>query len=128
MVTAAYHISSPGTGIYNVGNDFRWDLWTKKPWPTTAESRTVITAVVRDYVHDWKRQPTFSKEGTEYEVKLREGEWPLSVWFPKKYAVDFVTDHERFQFRGRRSVASHLLSLSNSALNNDSQIRVSSGA
>jgi len=119
MVTTPYHISSPDTGIYNIGNHFQWDLWTKKPWPTTAESRTAITTVVRDYVHDWERQPTFSKEGTEYEVKIREGEWPLNVWFPKKYAVDFVTDHEKFQFRGKRLVASHFLPFSNLALNND---------
>jgi len=116
MVTTPYHISSPYTGIYNIGNHFQWDLWTKKPWPTTAESRRAITTVVRDYVRDWERQPTFSKEGTEYEVKIREGKWPLNVWFPKKYAVDFVTDHEKFQFLGKRSVASHF---SNLALNID---------
>ncbi|KAF9528932.1 hypothetical protein CPB83DRAFT_893901 [Crepidotus variabilis] len=104
MTTTPYHISSPGTGIYNIANDAQWDLWTEKPVPSSAESRVVITSVVRDYVRGWKPRPSFTEEGTEYEVKLREGEWPRYTWFPLEYAVDFATDYDKFQFRGRRFI------------------------
>lgn len=97
MISTQYHISSPGTGMYNVHNEWWWDFWTPTPFPSVAESRSLMTTLIRGYVKSWTKRPTFSDRGSEYEVQVREGEWPNFIWFSKGLAVDFVTDSDKFQ-------------------------------
>ena len=83
--------------MYNIHNEWGWDFWTPAPFPSVPESRSLMTALLRDYVKSRTKQPTFSDRGSEYEVQVREGEWPNFIWFSKALAVDFVTDSDKFQ-------------------------------
>ncbi|KDQ20882.1 hypothetical protein BOTBODRAFT_169589 [Botryobasidium botryosum FD-172 SS1] len=99
MVYTRFHLSSPEAGTYNLENEYRWDLSPAPlPFPTTTESRKIIYSLVREHENTWTKKPIFSEAGTEYQVTLREGEWPSFFWCSKeRRAIDFVTNYTLYQ-------------------------------
>lgn len=104
MVFTRYHLSSPGNGVYNIENDYWWDL-SPSVFPSTPEVRSLANDMIREHESRWKPKPTFSDNAVEYEVELRVGGWPHWAWFPHEFAVDFPTDYEKFRGGLNRWVA-----------------------
>jgi len=74
--------------------------------PTAIESknsvvRSAINGMLDQHEKTWQSTPTFSSFGIEYAVTLREGV-RSGLWFPQRFAVDFLTDRSKLLERGRR--------------------------
>ena len=85
-------MSTMDHGVYAIDNDAWWDLPPPSS-PTAVDVRLTINSILSRRGREWNQRPTFSKQGREYVVELRDGLFPHWVWFPKQFAVDYVADY-----------------------------------
>jgi hypothetical protein len=103
IVYSHHSVVGPGSGLFAFerGENHLIDLS-----PTAIESknsavRSAINGMLDQHEKSWKSAPTFSSLGVEYAVTLREGV-RNGLWFPQRFAVDFLTDRSKLLERGRR--------------------------
>lgn len=104
LVYSRHYISTPGRGVYTVerGEDQLVDLASSGAEQRNSVVRSSINAMLDRYEEEWKHVPTFSATGVQYAVELREGVWDGFLWFPQRFAVDFLIDHSKIAAYGRR--------------------------
>ncbi|KAL4266174.1 hypothetical protein AB1N83_000552 [Pleurotus pulmonarius] len=103
IVHSRIHFSSISSGVFATENPGHWLAVSAVNVPsssTTSDSsldplRSNLTTVFAEHAGDWVSRPTFSEEGKEYIVQLREGEWKGWLWFPKQYAVHYTADRSK---------------------------------
>jgi hypothetical protein len=104
LVPSRFHLASPGRGVYSLENELKWDLSSPMS-PAGGDGRAAINTMLDQRGQEWKQTSTFSKEGREYVVELREGLFPEFLWFPKHFAVDFIPDYTQTPRAGKRYIS-----------------------
>lgn len=104
IVHSRIHFSSISSGVFATENPGHWLAVSAVNIPLSSTSpdssslaplRSNLTAVFTEHASNWVSRPTFSEEGKEYGVELREGEWEGWLWFPKQYAVHYTADRSK---------------------------------
>ncbi|KAF7440632.1 hypothetical protein PC9H_000978 [Pleurotus ostreatus] len=104
IVHSRIHFSSITSGVFATENPGHWLAVSAVNIPSTSSSsdsseldplRSNLAAFFTEHTRNWVSHPTFSEEGKEYDVELREGEWEGWLWFPKQYAVHYTADRSK---------------------------------
>jgi hypothetical protein len=105
MVANRYHISAvsaPGphspSSVYSISDHWKWSIAQSHLLdPANNAMRSSLTHAIHSHKRSSsskssKTRKTFSDKGREYEVALRIGAYPGHLWYPQRYAVDFIRD------------------------------------
>ncbi|KAJ7593636.1 hypothetical protein C8J56DRAFT_1043438 [Mycena floridula] len=112
MINSDYHLSSPGLGVYQTENEWKFDLTNSSDAShpqQIIDLRVPITEAMYRYANaenSKTSRPTFTDKGKEHIVELMVGgHADIEVWFPERYACHYHTDwFEAFWAGGRRLV------------------------
>ena len=101
LIYTSFHVSSPSLGVYGVENHSGLDLSTPDSRSETRElirgileERKVVSVEARETFH------TFSDQGFEYGVELRNANYSGWLWFPLRYAVHYEPDFDKSEKAG----------------------------
>ena len=105
MIFSDYHISSPGLGVYQVDDVWKFNRSDSSPLhiKDVVNSRVAINEVLKKHDLERREWRSFTAEGAEHVVELKVGEYTGVLWFPKDLAVHYDTDWTvRFWEKGMR--------------------------